>query len=89
MFAFREAWLRSLRFDFEGVRRLGAVNTRSDPDQHAAELRAIALVAAGHAELYQQNYDQPLENFAQVLETNATPKCFSSIGTGGYKLVWE
>jgi DNA-binding winged helix-turn-helix (wHTH) protein/tetratricopeptide (TPR) repeat protein len=76
LFVFREAWLRSLCFDFEGVRRLGTVNIRSDPDRHAVQPRTIALVAAGHAELYQQNYAEAIEYFAQVLDTRATPKFF-------------
>ena len=76
IFAFREAWLRNLCFDFEGVRRLGTVNVRSDSDHHAAQPRTIALVAAGHSELYRQNYAGALEYFAQVLDKGATPKFF-------------
>jgi tetratricopeptide (TPR) repeat protein len=76
MFAFREAWLRSLCFDFEGVRRLGTVSIRSDSDRHAVQPRAIALVAAGYAKLYEHKYDEALECFAQVLDTDATPNFF-------------
>jgi DNA-binding winged helix-turn-helix (wHTH) protein/tetratricopeptide (TPR) repeat protein len=76
IFIFREAWLRSLCFDFQGVRRLGAVNIRIDPDRHAVQPAAIALVAAGRAELDQENYGKALEYFAQVLDTNATPNFF-------------
>src|SRR5262249_732735 len=47
-----------------------------DPDRHAVQPKAIALVAAGHAELYQQNYALALEYFAQVLDTTATPNFF-------------
>jgi len=76
IFAFREAWLRSLCFDFEGVRRLGTVNIRTDPDRHAVQPRAIALVSAGNAELHQQNYAQASEYFAEVLDSRATPNFF-------------
>jgi len=76
MFAFREAWLRSLCFDFEGVRRLGDVSIRSDSDRHAVQPRAIALVAAGYAKLYEHRYDEALGCFAQVLDTDATPNFF-------------
>jgi DNA-binding winged helix-turn-helix (wHTH) protein/tetratricopeptide (TPR) repeat protein len=76
MFVFREAWLRSLCFDFEGVRRLATVNIRIDPDRHAVQPMAIALVAAGQAELYQQNYAPALEYFSQVLDTRAVPNFF-------------
>jgi len=34
------------------------------------------LIAAGHAELYQQNYARALEYFRQVLDTRATPNFF-------------
>src|SRR5262249_15725778 len=76
MFVFREAWLRTLCFDFEGVRKLGTLKMRSDSEQNSAQPRTIALVAAGHAELHQQNYDRALEYFAQVLDSNAAPKFF-------------
>src|SRR5262249_24846727 len=76
VFVFREARLRSLCFDFEGVRRLGTVNIRSDADRHAVQPRTIALVAAGHAELNQQNYAGALECFGHVLDTRATPNFF-------------
>jgi tetratricopeptide (TPR) repeat protein len=76
VFVFREAWLRSLCFDFEGVRWLGTVNIRSDTDRHAVQPRAIALIAAGHAELSEQNYAPALEYFRQVLDTRATPNFF-------------
>jgi predicted ATPase/DNA-binding winged helix-turn-helix (wHTH) protein len=76
LFVFREAWLRSLCFDFEGVRRLATVTIRSDPGQHSVQPRTIGLVAAGHAELYQGNYAQASEYFAQVLDPVATPNFF-------------
>jgi len=76
IFVFREAWLRSLCFDFEGVRQLGTMNTRSDPDRHAVQPGTIALVAAGHAELYQENYAAASRCFAKVLDSSATPKFF-------------
>ena len=76
MFTFREAWLRSLCFDFEGVRRLGTVKVRSDSDRHAVQPKAIALVAAGYAKLYEHKHDEALDCFAQVLDADVTPNFF-------------
>jgi DNA-binding winged helix-turn-helix (wHTH) protein/tetratricopeptide (TPR) repeat protein len=75
IFIFREAWLRALCFDFEGVRKLGAVRMRSDSEQHAAQPRTIALVAAGHAEMDRRNYGSALRYFARVTDS-AAPKFF-------------
>jgi len=76
LFVFREAWLRSLCFDFEGVRRIGSVSIRSDSDRHGVQPRVIALVAAGYAKLYEHTFHEAVECFAQVLDTGATPNFF-------------
>ena len=47
VFIFREAWLRALCFDFEGVRRLSTIIMRRDAERHAAEPMAIAMMATG------------------------------------------
>jgi hypothetical protein len=77
IFIFREAWLRTLCLDFDGVRRLGTLKMRSDSEGHAAQPRTIALVASGHLELDRQNYDRALEHFARVLDNVVTPKFFA------------
>jgi DNA-binding winged helix-turn-helix (wHTH) protein/tetratricopeptide (TPR) repeat protein len=76
VFVFREAWLRTLCFDFEGVRRLSKIIMRLDPEQHAHQPRAIARLASGYAELDRQNYDEALDYFAQVQDRRATPDFF-------------
>lgn len=71
-----EAWLRTLCFDFDGVRRLSEIIMRSNAEQHALRARTIATVASGYAELQQGNYDQALQCFAYVRDLRTTPKFF-------------
>src|SRR5260370_24370458 len=66
VFIFREAWLRSLCFDFEGVLRLSRTAMRSDAKQHAVPWTAIGMISAGYAELSRGRYAGPLQWFAQV-----------------------
>jgi tetratricopeptide (TPR) repeat protein len=76
VFVFREAWLRTLCFDFEGVRHLSKIIMRLNPEQHAVQPRTIAMVASGYAELDRQKYDEALDYFAQVRDRKATPNFF-------------
>jgi tetratricopeptide (TPR) repeat protein len=73
---FREAWLRTLCFDFEGVRRLSKIIMRLNPEQHALQPRTIAKLASGYAELDRQKYDEALDYFAQVRDRKITPNFF-------------
>ena len=43
---------------------------------HALQPKAIALVAAGHAELHQENHGKAVEHFAEVLDRKLTPNFF-------------
>jgi DNA-binding winged helix-turn-helix (wHTH) protein/tetratricopeptide (TPR) repeat protein len=74
VFIFREAWLRALCFDFEGVRRLSEIVMRSDAEQHAAEPRMMAMVGSGYAELYRGRCDKALQYFAEVRDPRNTSK---------------
>ena len=76
VFIFREAWLRTLCFDFEGVRRLSKIIMRSNAEQHAVQPKTIAMVASGYAELDQEQYEQALRYFARVRDLTVTPKFF-------------
>ena len=76
VFIFREAWLRTLCFDFDEVRRLSKIIMRSNAEQHAVQPRTIALVASGYAELDQEKYDQALQCFSQVRNFQTTPRFF-------------
>jgi tetratricopeptide (TPR) repeat protein len=73
VFIFREAWLRTLCFDLEGVRRLSGIMMRSDAEQHATQPRAMAMVASGYAELYSGRCEKALEYFAKVRDPKITP----------------
>ena len=74
VFIFREAWLRSLCFDFEGVRRLSEIIMRSNAEQHASQPKTMAMIASGYAELYQGRCEEALQYFARVRDPKITPK---------------
>jgi DNA-binding winged helix-turn-helix (wHTH) protein/tetratricopeptide (TPR) repeat protein len=76
VFIFREAWLRTLCFDFEGVRRLSKIIMRVNPEQHAVQPRTIAMIATGYVELDRDKYDNALQYFAQVRDRKITPNFF-------------
>jgi tetratricopeptide (TPR) repeat protein len=73
---FREAWLRTLAFDFEGVLQLCEFVMRPNAEYPTGQPRTIARVAAGYAELDRGNYDQAIEYFRQVRDPEITPKFF-------------
>jgi DNA-binding winged helix-turn-helix (wHTH) protein/tetratricopeptide (TPR) repeat protein len=74
LFIFREAWLRWLCFDFEGVGRLSQIIRRSDAEQHAAEPQTMAKLASGYVALYRGRSDEALRYFANVRDPRITPK---------------
>ena len=74
VFIFREAWLRELCFDFEGVRKLSEIMMQSDPEKHAAEPGTMAIVAAGYEALYQGRCEAAVECFAQVRDRRRAPR---------------
>jgi len=76
LFNFREAWLRTLALDFEGVQRLSEVIIRTNPDQLAVQPRALAMLATGYAALEHKRYDEALGAFAQVRDSKITPRFF-------------
>ena len=76
LFNFREAWLRTLVFDFAGARRLCEVIMRAGAEYPTGQPETIARVAAGYAELEQRNYDRALEYFAQVGDPRITRKFY-------------
>ena len=73
---FREAWLRTLAFDFEGVLQLCEFVMRTNAEYPTGQPRTIARVAAGYAELDRGNYDQAIDYFRQVRDPEITPKFF-------------
>ena len=76
LFIFREAWLRTLVFDFEGARRLCESVISSTTVYPTAQPKTIARIAQGYAELQRDNYDRAIECFAEVLDLEKTPKFF-------------
>jgi tetratricopeptide (TPR) repeat protein len=76
LFNFREAWLRTLVFDFDGARRLCELIMRPDADYPNVQPRTIARVAAGYAEIHRGQYDKAIEYFRQVRDPETTPKFF-------------
>jgi DNA-binding winged helix-turn-helix (wHTH) protein/tetratricopeptide (TPR) repeat protein len=67
-----ESWLRTLCFDFEGVRRLSKIVMRSDAEQHAAWMRTVSRMSSGYAELYRGNLVEALQCFSQVRDPQIT-----------------
>jgi len=76
LFNFREAWLRTLAFDFDGARRLCDFIMRPDAEYPTGQPRTIAAVAAGYAELHCGHYDNAVEYFRRVRDPEITPKFF-------------
>jgi len=73
---FREAWLRTLALDFEGVRGLCEFIMRPGAEYPTSQPKAIASVAAGYAELDRGRFDEAVEYFKQVRDPQRTPKFF-------------
>jgi DNA-binding winged helix-turn-helix (wHTH) protein/tetratricopeptide (TPR) repeat protein len=72
----REAWLRTLAFDFKGARQIcqASCNVRGEfPD---GQYYAIDQMAAGNIALLQANYSQALEHFRHVQEFEVHTKFF-------------
>jgi tetratricopeptide (TPR) repeat protein len=76
LFNFREAWLRTLAFDFDGARQLCDIIMRPGAEYPTEQPKTIARVAAGYAELHLGQYDKAIEHFTQVLDPGTTPKFF-------------
>src|SRR5262249_41849814 len=71
---FREAWLRTLAFDFEGACRLCDLMTTGNTAYPTEQPKTIGLVATGYAQLDRGNYDRAIECFSQVREPQLSPK---------------
>ena len=76
LFIFREAWLRTLVFDFEGARRLCDSVISSTTVYPTVQPKTIARIAQGYAELERDRYERAIECFAEVLDPGKTPKFF-------------
>src|SRR5262249_60934260 len=76
LFLFREAWLRTTVFDFEGARKLCADAIDSAPEYPTSQPQTIARLAAGHAELGRGRADAAATCFREILDPEVTPKFF-------------
>jgi tetratricopeptide (TPR) repeat protein len=76
IFIFREAWLRTLALDFEGVQRLSQISMGANAEQLAVQPRALAMLATGYAALDRERYDEALQAFSKVRDSSITPKFF-------------
>src|SRR5262249_41041945 len=76
LFNFREAWLRTLVFDFEGALRVCDLIMRPDAEYPTGQPKTIARVAAGYTEFHRGRYDQAIEYFIRVRDPETTPKFF-------------
>src|SRR4030095_8596711 len=76
LFVFREAWLRTLVFDFEGARRLCETVITTKTVYPTVQPKTIARVAQGYAELERERYDEAIECFNDVLDPKRTRKFF-------------
>jgi len=76
IFVFREAWLRTLVFDFDGARRLCDAVVDHARSYLPRQPEAIARFAGGYAELEQGHHEQAARSFEEILDPVITPKFF-------------
>lgn len=76
LFVFREAWLRTLVFDFEGARRLCESVISSTTVYPTDQPKTIGRIAQGYAELEHHRYEEAIACFTEVLDPRRTPKFF-------------
>src|SRR5262245_26946373 len=76
LFIFREAWLRTVALDFDGARALCDTVTRAATQYPTGQPETIAKLATAYTQLGNRQYADALQTFAQVLDTEATPKFF-------------
>jgi tetratricopeptide (TPR) repeat protein len=76
MFDFREAWVRTLAFDFEGARQICKSICEPRSMYLAGQMHTIDRMAAGYIALDRREHDQAIEHFRQVRDPEITPKYF-------------
>jgi len=72
----REAWLRTLAFDFEGARRICQASCNARREYPDGQYYAIDQIAAGNMALHEGKYSQALEHFRHVQDLKVTTKFF-------------
>jgi DNA-binding winged helix-turn-helix (wHTH) protein/tetratricopeptide (TPR) repeat protein len=72
----REAWLRTLAFDFEGARRICQASCNARGEYPDGQYYAIDQMAAGNMALHGGKYSQALEHFRNVQDLQVRTKFF-------------
>jgi DNA-binding winged helix-turn-helix (wHTH) protein/tetratricopeptide (TPR) repeat protein len=76
LFLFREAWLRTLVFDFEGARKLCEDALNASPEYPTGQPETIGRLATGYVELARGHADLAARRFREILDPDVTPKFF-------------
>jgi DNA-binding winged helix-turn-helix (wHTH) protein/tetratricopeptide (TPR) repeat protein len=76
LLSFREAWLRTVAFDFEGARRICQGTGKVGGEYPDSQGETIDQMAAGYIALYGGKYGQALEHFRNVREPAVRTKFF-------------
>src|SRR4029077_12578202 len=73
---FREAWLRTLVFDYEGAHRICEAIAQTRGQYHPGQPHTISQIAAGYIALDRREYKQAIEYFTQIHHPEVTTKFF-------------
>ena len=76
LLGFREAWVRTLAFDFEGAQRVCEMIREGRTEYPAGQPQTIGQIAAGYMKLDRREYQQAIEHFTQVRDLEVTTKFF-------------
>ncbi|MGC1903181.1 MAG: AAA family ATPase [Candidatus Acidiferrum sp.] len=76
LLSFREAWLRTVAFDFEGARRICQGTGKVGGEYPDSQGETIDQMAAGCIALYGGEYGRAIEHFRNVLEPAVRTKFF-------------
>jgi DNA-binding winged helix-turn-helix (wHTH) protein/tetratricopeptide (TPR) repeat protein len=76
LLSFREAWLRTVAFDFEGARRICQETGKVGGEYPDSQGETIEQMAAGYIALYGGKYGRAIEYFTNVREPAVRTKFF-------------
>jgi DNA-binding winged helix-turn-helix (wHTH) protein len=76
LLSFREAWLRTLAFDFEGARRICQATGKAGGEYPDSQARTIDQMAAGYMALQAGKHAQAIEHFRNVSDPAVPTKFF-------------
>jgi len=76
LLTFREAWLRTLVFDYEGAHRISEAIAQTRGQYHPGQPHTISQIAAGYIALDRREYRQAIEYFTQIHHPEVTTKFF-------------